>query len=58
MAALVTGNIPLLYFLNRDWFDTLLFDTSGKIVLGICGTVILITALLMMKLTKPIEYKR
>lgn len=58
MVALVAGNIPLLYFLNRDWFETLMFTTPGKIVLGICGAVILITALFMMKFTKPIEYKR
>ena len=58
MAALVVGNIPLLYVLNKDWFHTLLFTTAGKIVLGICGIVILITALFMMKYTKPIEYKR
>ncbi len=58
MVALVIGNIPLLYLLNKDWFNTLLFTTMGKIVLGICGVVILITALFMMKFTKPIEYKR
>jgi hypothetical protein len=58
MVVLVAGNIPLLYFLNRDWFNTLLFQTPGKIVLGICGAVILITALFMQKFTKPIEYRR
>lgn len=30
----------------------------GKIVLAICGVVIIITAIRMNKLTKPIEYKR
>ena len=58
MVFLVVGNIPLLYLLNKDWFHTLLFTTAGKAVLGVCGVVILITALLMMKYTKPIEYKR
>ena len=58
MVALVVGNIPLLYLLNKDWFHTLLFTTPGKLVCGICGTVILITALFMMKYTKPVEYKR
>ena len=58
MVALVVGNIPLLYVLNKDWFHTLLFTTAGKAVLGVCGIVILITALFMMKFTKPIEYKR
>ena len=58
MVALVVGNIPLLYLLNKDWFHTLLFTTPGKLVCGICGMVILITALFIMKFTKPVEYKR
>ena len=58
MVALVVGNIPLLYLLNKDWFNTLMFSTPGKAVLGICGAVILITALFMLKFTKPIQYKR
>ena len=57
MVALVVGNVPLLYLLNKDWFHTLLFTTPGKAVCGLCGVVILVTALFMMKFTKPIEYK-
>ncbi len=58
MVALVVCNVPLLYLLNKDWFNTLLFTTPGKITCGVCGIVILVTALFMMKFTKPIEYKR
>lgn len=58
MVALVIGNIPLLYLLNKEWFHTLLFSTPGKLVCGICGVVIFVTALFMKKFTKPIEYKR
>ena len=58
MVALLVGNIPLLYLLNKDWYHTLVYDTAGKVVLGVCGVVILITALFMMRFTKPIEYKR
>ena len=58
MVALVVGNVPLLYLLNKDWFHTLLFTTPGKAVCGLCGLVIFITALFMRKFTKPIEYKR
>lgn len=58
MVALVVGNIPLLYLLNKEWYQTLMHTTPGKIVLGICGIVILVTALFMMKFTKPINYKR
>ena len=58
MVCLVIGNIPILYMLNYSWFEALMFTLPGKIVLAICGTVILVTAMLMMKYTKPIEYKR
>ena len=58
MVCLVVCNIPLLYVLNKDWYDALMFTLPGKIVLAICGVVILITAVLMMKYTRPVEYKR
>ena len=56
MVCLVVCNIPLLYVLNKDWYDALMFTLPGKIVLAICGVVILITAVLMMKYTRPVEY--
>ena len=58
MVCLVIGNIPLLYMLNEAWYESLMFTVAGKIVLAICGIVILITAAFMMKYTKPIEYKK
>lgn len=58
MVCMVLANIPLLYCLNKDWYDALMNTVFGKIVLAICGVVIIITAIRMNKLTKPIEYKR
>ena len=58
MVVLVVGNIPLLYVLNKDWFHTLIFETPGKIVLGVCGIVIVVTYFFMLKFTKPVEFKR
>ena len=58
MVLLLISNIPILYMLNKEWFNTLVYETSGKAVLGICGVVILVTALFMIKFTKPVEYKR
>ena len=58
MVALVAGNIPLLYVLNKDWYHTLMYTTPGKAILGVCGAVILVTAMFMMKFTKPVEYKK
>ena len=58
MVLLVVGNIPLIYALNKDWFNSLMFTTPGKLVLAVCGMTILITAMFMLKFTKPIEYRR
>lgn len=58
MASMVVGNIPLLYFLNKDWFNALMFTTLGKLVLAICGLVIIVTAVLMLRFTKQIEYRK
>ncbi len=58
MVFMVIGSVPLLYFLNKEWFFTLVLTTPGKIVLGLSGVVLLITILLLFKFTKPLEYKR
>lgn len=58
MVMLVVANIPLLYMLNQDWYAALMYTIWGKITLAVCGATILITALLMFKFTKPIEYKK
>lgn len=56
MMFLVIANVPLLYFLNKDWFHTLLFTAPGKIALAICGAIILYALTQIMKLSKPMEY--
>jgi len=58
MALLLIGNIPLMYFLNKDWYHTLMFTSIGKAVLAICGTVIFISLAAVIRLSRPIEYKR
>lgn len=58
MVCLVVGNLPLLYFLNKSWFETLMFSLPGKVVLAVCGLAILVTAFLLGKITKPVEYRR
>ena len=58
MAALVIGNIPLLYLLNTGWFATLTQTLPGKIVMAVCGAAVFVTAIFMLKFTKPIAYKR
>ena len=58
MAAMVVGNIPLLYFLNKDWYAALMDTTLGKIVLTVCGLAIIVTAMLMFRFTKQVEYRK
>lgn len=58
MAILLIGNIPLMYMLNRDWYNTLMFTTIGKAVLAICGIVMFVSLGGIIKLTRPVEYRR
>ncbi len=58
MVFLVIGNIPLLYFLNFDWYKTLMNTIPGHITMAICAAAIFICTALVIKLTKPIEYRR
>lgn len=58
MQLLVVGNIPLLYFLNKDWYNTLMHTPLGQIILAICFAAIFISAAFVIKLTQPIEYRR
>lgn len=57
MVGLVFANIPLLMFINKDWFETLMYSGPGKFTQGLCLFAIVITFLLCRKFTKPIEYK-
>ncbi len=58
MVVLLVSNIPLLYFLNYNWYHTLMFTFLGKIILAICASIIFLSAARVIKVTKPIEYRR
>lgn len=58
MVTLVVGNIPLLYFLNRDWYNALMTTLTGQVMLSITAVVIFFSAARVVRLTKPIEYRR
>lgn len=58
MAILVVGNLPLMYFLNREWFHLLVGTGGGKMILAVSVAVILMAFHAVMKLTKPVEYER
>ena len=58
MMTLVVFNIPLLYFLNKDWYDTLMHTTIGKVVLSISALVLFVGISGVIKHSKPVEYRR
>lgn len=55
MLFLVYGNIPLLYFMNKDWYNALTNTTGGKMILFIVVLLTFISFGGIIKLTKPID---
>ncbi len=58
MVIFVIGNIPLMYMLNKDWYDVLMHTPLGQIILSVTAAVIFVSAGFVVKLTRPIEYRR
>ena len=58
MAIFVIGNIPLLYFLNKSWYDTLMHTPMGQVILAITAAIIFVSTAVVVRLTKPLEYRR
>jgi len=58
IALLLVGNIPLIYFLNKDWYSVLVNTDFGKGILTVCVLVLFISLAAVIRLTKPVEYRR
>lgn len=58
MVMFVIGNIPLMYLLNKDWYHVLMHTVLGQVILSVTATVIFVSAGFVVKLTRPIEYRR
>ena len=58
MALLVVATIPILYFLNKDWFEILMYSAIGKIVLAFDFAAIFVCGAFVVKFTRPIEFRR
>ena len=54
----VVGNIPLMYLLNKDWYHVLMHTLLGQVILSATAAAIFISAGFVVKLTRPIEYRR
>lgn len=60
MTGLTASIVPLLKVMSSDennWFDTLVFTTPGKVVLGIAALWLVISYFFVSKATKPIKYE-
>lgn len=60
MVGLTVAIVPLLKVMSSDennWFDTLVFTTPGKVVLGIAALWLVISYFFVSKATKPIKYE-
>lgn len=58
MVALLLGSVPLMRFLNREWYDILVSTEFGKFLMAVCGAVIFISIAAVARHTRPIEYRR
>lgn len=58
MQILLIGNIPLLYWLNADWYEVLMHTPMGQIILAIIAAILFVSTAAVIKLTQPIEYRR
>lgn len=58
MVILVIGNIPLMHALNHSWYDTLMHTAVGQVILAFTTALIFVSTAFVIKLTKPIEYRR
>lgn len=58
MVVLLLGSVPLMYFLNKEWYHTLVFTQFGKILLAVCGVAVFVSMAAVARHTRPIEYRR
>ena len=57
MVILLIANIPLIWLLNKDWYQILVNTPVGHVIIAICVLVIFISLGAVIRLTRPIEYK-
>lgn len=58
MVIILFFNIPIFYVLNKEWYRILVHTSSGHIIIAIVSSIVVFSALNVVKLTRPIEYRR
>lgn len=57
MGCITLFNIPLLYILNKEWYNVLVNTVPGQIALAIVLSAVLVGGLIIWRLCQPINYK-
>ena len=57
MAFLTLANVPLMYFINRSWFNIVMHHIAGQVMLAITAAVVFAGLAKVINITKPIEWK-
>lgn len=58
MAFLTIGVIPIMYVANKEWYNILLYHPVGKGILAFTCLVMFVSLAAVIRLTKPIEYRK
>ncbi len=58
MVIILLFNIPIFYVLNREWYRILVHTQAGHIIIAVVTGIVVFSALNVVRLTRPIEYRR
>lgn len=58
IACLLLSFPALIWFLNKDWFNILMHTPGGQIILAVDAAVFFVSLIRVIRLTRPVEYRR
>lgn len=58
IACLLLSFPVLIWFLNKDWFHILMHTMGGQIILAVDAVVFFVSLFRVIRLTRPVEYRR
>ena len=58
MVTIYLVNLPAFYLLNKDWFRIVTATTTGHIMVATSAGIIVVVTLNVLRLTRPITYRR
>lgn len=58
IACLLLSFPALIWFLNKDWFHILMNTTGGQMILAVDAVMFFVSLFRVIRLTRPVEYRR